>query len=86
MLICEQCEREFHIGCLAEHNNIILAAVPEGAWFCSDSCKAITRALEAQVLAGPVPVADDAPDGNRTWQVGTIFHPFVGYNRIAPRT
>ena len=31
MIICDQCEREFHIGCLAEAGRAHLTALPEGA-------------------------------------------------------
>lgn len=31
MIICDQCEREFHIGCLAEHGRARLTELPDGA-------------------------------------------------------
>ena len=31
MIICDQCEREFHIGCLAEHGRAQLTELPAGA-------------------------------------------------------
>ena len=31
MIICDQCEREFHIGCLAEHGRAQLTELPDGA-------------------------------------------------------
>lgn len=30
MIICDQCEREFHIGCLAEHGLAQLTELPDG--------------------------------------------------------
>lgn len=30
MIICDQCEREYHIGCLAEHGRAHLTELPEG--------------------------------------------------------
>ena len=30
MIICDQCEREFHIGCLAEHGRAKLTELPDG--------------------------------------------------------
>ena len=30
MIICDQCEREFHIGCLAEHGRARLTELPDG--------------------------------------------------------
>jgi hypothetical protein len=41
IIICDQCEREFHIGCLKNEMGIDLAAIPDGDWFCSNQCTAI---------------------------------------------
>lgn len=30
MIICDQCEREFHIGCLAQHDRAHLTELPQG--------------------------------------------------------
>lgn len=30
VILCDQCEREFHVGCLREHMNINLEELPEG--------------------------------------------------------
>lgn len=30
MIICDQCEREFHIGCLAQHGRAQLTELPDG--------------------------------------------------------
>ncbi len=63
MIICDQCEREFHIGCLAEAGRAQLTELPEGARAraharaCSGSLpQRITlhpsRALQCPVLSG----------------------------------
>ena len=31
MIICDQCEREFHVGCLARTGRAHLSELPEGA-------------------------------------------------------
>ena len=31
VILCDQCEREFHIGCLRKHKDIDLDGLPEGA-------------------------------------------------------
>ena len=72
MLICEQCEREYHIGCLAEYKQVVLTGVPEGAWFCSDSCETISLALDKKMQAGTQTV-DMASNRDYTWQVGSRF-------------
>ena len=45
VILCDQCEREFHIGCLKRENMCSLKAIPKGAWFCSPKCKGINQAL-----------------------------------------
>ncbi|GIM10423.1 hypothetical protein Vretimale_13980 [Volvox reticuliferus] len=45
VLICDQCEKEYHIGCLREHKMVDMQAVPEGEWFCSDECLKIRHLL-----------------------------------------
>ena len=30
VLICDQCEREFHVGCLHDHNMAELSELPKG--------------------------------------------------------
>ncbi|GLI61577.1 hypothetical protein VaNZ11_003959, partial [Volvox africanus] len=45
VLICDQCEKEYHIGCLREHKMVDMQAVPEGEWFCSDECMKIRQLL-----------------------------------------
>ena len=31
MLLCDQCEREFHVGCLHSSGRCVLESIPEGA-------------------------------------------------------
>lgn len=31
MLLCDQCEREFHVGCLRSSGRCVLESIPEGA-------------------------------------------------------
>ncbi|XP_044425684.1 uncharacterized protein [Triticum aestivum] len=60
VLLCDQCGREYHVGCLKEHNMADLTALPEGAWFCSTVCVEICEALKDLVSRGaePVPAVD----------------------------
>jgi len=56
MLLCDQCEREFHVGCLAAHGRGELTALPEGDWFCTGDCERIAARLATAVDAGPLPL------------------------------
>ncbi|KAG9442260.1 hypothetical protein H6P81_018114 [Aristolochia fimbriata] len=62
VLLCDQCEKEYHVGCLREHNMGDLKELPQGNWFCCGDCSEIHTALEALILSGPeelpVPVLD----------------------------
>ncbi|XP_062233952.1 uncharacterized protein LOC133931156 isoform X2 [Phragmites australis] len=60
VLLCDQCGREYHVGCLKEHNMADLTALPEGAWYCSTDCLRINQTLHDLLSRGsqPVPVVD----------------------------
>ena len=59
MMLCDQCEREFHVGCMTAHGIGTLEAIPEGDWFCSAACGKIHGLLKAHVAAGQIPVIFD---------------------------
>ena len=52
ILLCDQCEREFHVGCLKKYSGIELQSLPEAEWFCNDGCAHMYAALRAVVDAG----------------------------------
>ncbi|CAL5050326.1 unnamed protein product [Urochloa decumbens] len=56
VLLCDQCGREYHVGCLKEHNMADLTALPEGAWYCSTDCVRINQTLQDLLNRGGVPV------------------------------
>ncbi|XP_028808157.1 uncharacterized protein LOC114762754 isoform X2 [Neltuma alba] len=58
VIICDQCEREYHVGCLKEHNMQNLEELPEGNWFCCTDCSRIHSALLNLVSCG----AENLPD------------------------
>ncbi|XP_006656529.2 uncharacterized protein LOC102707973 [Oryza brachyantha] len=60
VLLCDQCGKEFHIGCLKEHNMADLTALPEGAWYCTADCVRISETLKDLLSHGaePVPSVD----------------------------
>nr|XP_043636663.1 increased DNA methylation 1-like isoform X2 [Erigeron canadensis] len=52
-IICNQCEKEYHIGCLREKNMAHLKELPHGNWFCSVGCEKLHSDLEALATYGP---------------------------------
>ncbi|CAL9152453.1 unnamed protein product [Musa hybrid cultivar] len=46
VMICDQCEREYHVGCLRDHKMADLKELPAGEWFCCTDCSRIRRALQ----------------------------------------
>ncbi|XP_058779758.1 uncharacterized protein LOC131653585 [Vicia villosa] len=52
VIICDQCEKEYHVGCLKEHNMQNLEELPEGNWFCSTGCSQIHSSLVNLVASG----------------------------------
>ncbi|PIA43573.1 hypothetical protein AQUCO_01900163v1 [Aquilegia coerulea] len=58
IILCDQCEKEFHVGCLRDHNMADLKELPKGKWFCCGDCSKINSALQKCVVRGP----EDLPD------------------------
>lgn len=54
MLICDQCEREFHVGCLRQYKGMALQELPADDWFCSRKCHRVHGALMDAAHAGEV--------------------------------
>ncbi|KAL0283237.1 UNVERIFIED_CONTAM: Increased DNA methylation 1, partial [Sesamum radiatum] len=46
------CEKEYHVGCLKEHNIDDLKELPEADWFCCTPCKNINSALQKLIGDG----------------------------------
>ncbi|KAG0595237.1 hypothetical protein M758_UG152100 [Ceratodon purpureus] len=57
-MLCDQCEREYHVGCLRKHGLEDLEELPEGEWFCGQDCNHIHSILSLLVANGPEPLAD----------------------------
>jgi len=51
-IMCDQCEREFHVGCLRREKICDLRQIPKGKWFCSRECKGVNQALQRQRQLG----------------------------------
>ncbi|KAK8512263.1 hypothetical protein V6N13_097077 [Hibiscus sabdariffa] len=52
IILCDQCEKEFHVGCLRDCGQCDLKEIPKGTWFCCDDCKRIHGALQSSVSTG----------------------------------
>ncbi|CAJ1955845.1 unnamed protein product [Sphenostylis stenocarpa] len=58
VIICDQCEKEYHVGCLKDHNMQNLEELPEGNWFCSTTCTQIHSALVSLAACGEKNIPD----------------------------
>ncbi|KAJ8899731.1 hypothetical protein K2173_019430 [Erythroxylum novogranatense] len=58
IILCDQCEKEFHVGCLRSHKIANLKELPKGRWFCSMDCSRIHTALQKLIVRG----AEKLPD------------------------
>ncbi|ERN04860.1 hypothetical protein AMTR_s00146p00080830 [Amborella trichopoda] len=45
VLFCDQCQLEYHVGCLAKNGEPRLKHCPQGNWFCSRKCSKIYACL-----------------------------------------
>ncbi|XP_051143474.1 uncharacterized protein LOC127259898 [Andrographis paniculata] len=52
VMICDQCEKEYHVRCLKEHNMDDLKELPEHEWFCTKACNNMYSALQKLVDSG----------------------------------
>ncbi|CAL1399143.1 unnamed protein product [Linum trigynum] len=62
VIFCDQCEREFHVGCLRERGLCDLKEIPEGKWFCCNECYRIYVALQKSISSGVQTVSDSQLD------------------------
>ncbi|XP_051113826.1 uncharacterized protein LOC127239631 isoform X2 [Andrographis paniculata] len=62
VIICDQCEKEYHVGCLRETGMSDLKELPEDKWFCCDSCYKISETLQNMACSVPesIPAAVSA--------------------------
>ncbi|PWA37556.1 zinc finger, RING/FYVE/PHD-type, Acyl-CoA N-acyltransferase, Jas TPL-binding domain protein [Artemisia annua] len=56
VIICDQCEKDYHIGCLREKKIADLKDLPPGNWFCSKDCGLLHSHLNDVVEGEPVNV------------------------------
>ncbi|CAG9464154.1 unnamed protein product, partial [Pedinophyceae sp. YPF-701] len=64
MIICDQCDREFHVGCLRKWQRAWLEKLPSGRWFCSPACRETNKDISSVVSRGDMPITEW-----HSWQV-----------------
>ncbi|KAK4343079.1 hypothetical protein RND71_038895 [Anisodus tanguticus] len=52
VILCDQCEKEYHVGCLKKRKIADLKELPKGKWFCCVDCKRIYSALQNSLNLG----------------------------------
>ncbi|GKV30038.1 hypothetical protein SLEP1_g38903 [Rubroshorea leprosula] len=52
VILCDQCEKEFHVGCLRDSGLCDLKEIPKDKWFCCDDCNRIFLILQNSVSSG----------------------------------
>ncbi|XP_015694144.1 uncharacterized protein LOC102710214 isoform X2 [Oryza brachyantha] len=52
VILCDQCEKEYHVGCLRSQWQVDLKELPEGEWFCCNSCSDIRSSLDKIISDG----------------------------------
>ncbi|XP_065855384.1 uncharacterized protein [Euphorbia lathyris] len=52
IILCDQCEKEFHVGCLRNHKMANLKELPKGKWFCCEDCGKIHSTVQKLILHG----------------------------------
>ncbi|KAE8692514.1 Acyl-CoA N-acyltransferase with RING/FYVE/PHD-type zinc finger domain isoform 2 [Hibiscus syriacus] len=52
IILCDQCEKEYHIGCLRTNKMADLREIPKGKWFCCSDCSRIHSTLQRLLTCG----------------------------------
>lgn len=52
IILCDQCEKEYHVGCLRDHKMAFLKELPKGNWLCCNDCTRIHSTLENVLVRG----------------------------------
>ncbi|XP_028954745.1 uncharacterized protein LOC126619469 isoform X3 [Malus sylvestris] len=62
IILCDQCEKEFHVGCLKKHKMSNLKELPKGKWFCCADCSRIHSILQKLLTRGAEKLPDSLLD------------------------
>ncbi|XP_038991936.1 uncharacterized protein LOC120115253 [Hibiscus syriacus] len=60
VILCDQCEREYHVGCLRDHNMDDLKELLKGNRFCCADCDRIHTALQKLIVRGEEKLPDSS--------------------------
>ncbi|XP_023638632.1 increased DNA methylation 1 isoform X2 [Capsella rubella] len=52
VILCDQCEKEYHVGCLRENELCDLKGIPQDKWFCCSDCSRIHQVLQNSASCG----------------------------------
>ncbi|CAA7042102.1 unnamed protein product [Microthlaspi erraticum] len=90
IIICDQCEKEYHIGCLSSQNIVDLKELPKGNWFCSMDCTRINSTLQKLLLGVPEKLSDSSleiiqmkQERNYVNPVIPVSHPDIRWRLIS---
>ncbi|KAM7464228.1 hypothetical protein LguiA_032349 [Lonicera macranthoides] len=62
VILCDQCEKEYHVGCLKEHEMADLKELPKEKWFCCIDCRRIYSTLQNLINSGAEKLPDSLLD------------------------
>ncbi|KAI4349071.1 hypothetical protein L6164_009713 [Bauhinia variegata] len=62
IILCDQCEKEYHVGCLRDHKMAYLKELPEGNWYCCPDCTRIHSTLQNLLVRGAEKLSDSLLD------------------------
>ncbi|KAL3327696.1 hypothetical protein AABB24_035392 [Solanum stoloniferum] len=65
VILCDQCEKEYHVGCLKKRKIADLKELPKGKWFCCADCKRIYSALQNSLNSGEEKLSESCLGGVR---------------------
>ncbi|CAN4117156.1 unnamed protein product [Withania somnifera] len=65
VILCDQCEKEYHVGCLKKRKIADLKELPKGKWFCCVDCKRIYSALQNSLSSGEEKLSQSCLGGVR---------------------
>ncbi|KAF5956052.1 hypothetical protein HYC85_008908 [Camellia sinensis] len=73
VMLCDQCEKENHVGCFRDSSLYDLKELPRDKWFCCDDCNRIHVALQNLVLVGAEMIPASVPYAIHRKHVENIF-------------
>ncbi|XP_024022980.1 uncharacterized protein LOC21405419 [Morus notabilis] len=62
IILCDQCEKEYHVGCLKKHKMANLKELPRGKWFCCMDCSRIHSTLQKLLVSEAEKLPDSLLD------------------------